>query len=89
VTNEDRGADDGCAAFNIFAARAAWPTIRLVLTLGEPDERNDDSISWNFEGLTLSIIVPEEQDEHEPAGPDAATDFSEYDDPAGNDPGGW
>ena len=60
------------AVFNIWAPRPEWHRLRLLLALGDPDETNEDSLTWQFEGVALSFIQPEEK--HGSDEPDGAAD---------------
>jgi hypothetical protein len=74
VTNEDSGESRGNAVFNIFTAKPGWPSLRIFLGYGEPDEQDANSQSWFFDCLTVSIIQPKEnRDDPDTNGPDGPT----------------
>jgi len=54
ITNEK-----GDAVFNIWADRTVWPSLVILLELGIADEHNKDSLTWYYEGYSLSLIQPE------------------------------
>jgi len=67
------------AVFNIYAAREVWHGLRVLLALPRAEFRYDGTRpgepsyeEYTIDGLALSLITPEEQDERdEPAGPTA------------------
>jgi hypothetical protein len=69
-------ADD--AVFNVYAPREAWHPLRVLLTLPVPEFRYDAPSGspltsfqeFYLDGLVLSLIEPEVQNDDGPDGPD-------------------
>ena len=62
--------EEGDAVFNIYVEEQHWHKLRLLLGLGEPEDRESDFQSWTCGGVTLSLVAPEE---HAVQGPGEAT----------------
>lgn len=84
---------DGDAVFNIFAPRETWHALRILLALPRVEFRYDATLpgvpsseEYNIDGLTLSLITPEEHNDDGPDGPDHPADGTDR--PEGNGPEG-
>jgi len=69
------------AVFNIYAPRASWYALRVLLALPSAEYQYDATMpgqpsyaEFNIDGLVLSLITPEEHNDDGPDGPDHPAD---------------